>query len=88
MCKIGEKMGKVDVKFTKVEEKIKTFSELSTGEYFQFSIGSNDLYMKTDMCWGCVRVSGLDGVGRTYVISCGTTRVYDVDIKMEVTPIG
>ncbi len=55
------------------------------GEYFQFSVGSNELYMKTDSCNGYVRVNGLDGVGRTYVINNVTTRVYDVDIKMEVT---
>ncbi len=31
MCKIGEKMGKLEVNFTKVEEKIKVFHELLRG---------------------------------------------------------
>lgn len=78
-------MGKLEVKFTKVEENIKYFRELKTGDYFQFSIGSHELYMKTDRDNGYVRVAGQDSVGRHYTINNVLTRVYDVDIKMEVT---
>lgn len=80
-------MGKLETKFTKVVENVKYFRELKTGDYFQFSIGSHELYMKTDHERGYVRVSGLDYIGKTYVINNVTTRVYDVDIVMEVTVV-
>lgn len=80
-------MGKLEVSYTKIEQKRKSFDELRKGEYFQFSAGVGDLYMKTDQTRGYIRAYGQDGVGNTYTTNNVATRVYDVDIKMEVSVV-
>lgn len=78
-------MGKLETKFVTPARKSKPFCDLFCGDYFQFAIDSIELYMKTDRDDEYIRVAGMGCVGKTYTINGDTTKVYDVDIKMEVS---
>ncbi len=80
MCKIGEKMGKVEIIFEKTLPKVKKFSEVRDGEFFVFEYAAHLLCQRLDNGHEYSEIR----TGRKFVASALNSTVYVVDVRIFV----